>query len=126
VLDRSTRATGQPLAAARCVLIRELHLVACLCALPLPAGCHAAVEMTLADAWSVYRRINARVRIRSHPLFSRKKPPSVQCLLLMPTFFIEALLMPLDLGCLLSAHLVKCVADKKGRTKMHQDGKMLP
>ncbi|KAG0523700.1 hypothetical protein BDA96_07G145300 [Sorghum bicolor] len=51
VLDRSTRATGQPLAAARCVLIRELHLVACLCALPLPAGCHAAVEMTLADAW---------------------------------------------------------------------------
>lgn len=47
VFDRSTRATGQPPAAARFVLIRELHPLGTEMTRALStANCHAAMEMT--------------------------------------------------------------------------------
>lgn len=115
VFDRSTRATGQPPAAARFVLIRELHPLGTEMTRALStANCHAAMEMTRTDEWSVCRRINVWFVFVTTLCFLGKKQPSVH-------FFFEALLMPTWSG-VLSASLVNCVADKEGRTKMHQDG----
>lgn len=97
VLDRSTRATGQPPATSR----REVRAdpraapgghASVLCRLPCGHGDDTGGRVVCVPT------DQCRVRIRNHPLFFRTKQPSVQCSRLLPTFFLKPFWCPLDVG----------------------------